>query len=367
MFKSLFGDPDDGETGLDNERAEAHGLSSATSTRTQRRLELDRRLAKPAVASAERPLPAAVRIGRLEAKGETMTTEAGWRDQVLGEPRELVLPQGRLRAYQTGEGAPIVFVHGVLVNANLWRKVVTMLSPDFRCVALDLPLGSHTLPMPDGADLSPPGLADLIADTIEALGLEDVTLVGNDTGGALCQIAVTRRPERIGRLVLTSCDYRDNFPPAMFSYFKLLPRISPLLPALFAPMRLRAARRLPFAFGWLSKRPIDHDAEDSYFLPILGDRRVRADLSKVIRGLDTRYTNDAADKLGAFGKPALIAWSREDRFFKPEHARRLAEDLPNSRLEWVDDARTFSMEDNPRRVAELIAGFVRDPPPPATP
>ena len=292
-----------------------------------------------------------------------MTTKekAIWRDPALGTVRELDLPGGKLRCFEAGKGAPIVFVHGLLVNANLWRKVVATLSPDFRCIALDLPLGSHTLPMPENADLSPYALADLIADAIEALGLEDVTLVGNDTGGALCQIVVTRRPERIGRLVLTSCDYRDNFPPAMFSYFKLLPPLSPLIPLLLAPMRLRAPRRTPFAFGWLSKRPIDRAAEDSYALPVLGEGRLRADLNKVIRGIDKRYTNEAADKLGEFDKPALIAWSREDRFFKPEHAQQLAADLPNARLDWVDDARTFSMEDNPQRVAELIAGFVREP------
>jgi pimeloyl-ACP methyl ester carboxylesterase len=287
--------------------------------------------------------------------------KAAWRDPALGTPRELDLPGGRVRVFEAGSGAPIVFVHGVLVNANLWRKVVRRLSPDFRCIALELPLGSHALPMPENADLSPYGLADLIADAIAELGLEDVTLVGNDTGGALCQITVTRRPERIGRLVLTSCDYRDNFPPAMFAYLKLLPPISPLVPVLFAPLRLRALRRAPFAFGWLTKRPIDSQAEDSYALQVLQDRRVRADLNKLIRAIDKRYTNEAADKLGEFDKPALIAWSREDKFFKPAHAERLAEDLPKARLEWIDDAFTFSMEDQPERLSELIAGFVREP------
>ena len=155
-----------------------------------------------------------------------MTTKdkATWRDPALGTARELDLPGGRLRCFEAGKGAPIVFVHGLLVNANLWRKVVAKLSPDFRCIALDLPLGSHTLPMPENADLSVYALAALIADAIEELGLEDVTLVGNDTGGALCQVVVTRRPERIGRLVLTSCDYRDDFPPAMFGYLRFMPR-----------------------------------------------------------------------------------------------------------------------------------------------
>ena len=150
-----------------------------------------------------------------------MSSKATWRSPALGERKVLDLPGGRQLAYfEAGSGAPIVFVHGLLVNANLWRKVVERLSPDFRCITLDLPLGSHTLPMPEEADLSPPAVADLVADAIEALGLEDVTLVGNDSGGAIAQMLVTTRPERIGRLVLTSCDYRDEFPPAMFAYFE---------------------------------------------------------------------------------------------------------------------------------------------------
>jgi pimeloyl-ACP methyl ester carboxylesterase len=292
-----------------------------------------------------------------------MTThqKATWRDPALGTPRDVRLPQGTIRCHEAGTGAPIVFVHGVLVNANLWRKVVARLAPDFRCIALDLPLGSHTLPMPAATELSPPALADLIADAIAELDLEDVTLVGNDTGGALCQMVVTRRPERIGRLVLTSCDYRDNFPPPMFGYLKPVARIPGAMKALFAPMRLRAPRHLPFAYGWLVKRPIDREAEDSYVYPAMSLPGIEADVKRFLRSIDKRHSNEAADRLKEFTRPALIAWSREDRFFKPAHAERLAADLPDARLEWIDDARTFASEDQPERVAELIAGFVREP------
>jgi pimeloyl-ACP methyl ester carboxylesterase len=295
----------------------------------------------------------------------TTKEKATWRDPALGTPRELDLPAGKLRCFEAGTGAPIVFVHGLLVNANLWRKVVAKLSPDFHCITLDMPLGSHTLPMPENADLSGYGLVDLIADAIEALGLDEVTLVGNDTGGALCQMTVTRRPERIGKLVLTSCDYREQFPPAMFAFFKPAARIPGMLEALTAPMRFRAPRQLPFAFGWLVKQPIDREAEDSYVLPGMTRRAISRDVKKVIRGIDKRYTIEAADKLGGFDKPALIAWSRDDKFFKLEHAEALARDLPNARLEWIENARTFSMEDQPDRLAELIAGFVREPVPSA--
>jgi pimeloyl-ACP methyl ester carboxylesterase len=286
---------------------------------------------------------------------------AYWRDPVLGEPHTLELPGGPLRAFDTGSGAPIVFVHGLLVNANLWRKVVSRLAPDFRCIALDMPLGSHQVPLPAAAPRGAPAAAAMVADALDALDLDGATLVANDTGGAISQIAVTTRPERAGRLVLTSCDYRDNFPPKMFSYFKLAAAVPGLLWAMLQPMRMPSQRHTPIAYGWLVKRPIDRAAEDSYVGPALADADIRRDVRGFMRGSDTSHTNAAADRLGEFDRPALIAWSQDDRFFPVEHGRRLAADLPDARFELVPDARTFSMEDNPGRLSELIADFIREP------
>jgi pimeloyl-ACP methyl ester carboxylesterase len=287
------------------------------------------------------------------------SAKANWRAAELGKAGEVRVRGGVLRYYEAGSGPPIVFVHGLLVNANLWRKVVPQLARDFRCIALDMPLGSHAIPLPD-ADLTPPGLADLVADAIEALELEDVTLVGNDTGGGISQLVVTRRPERIGRLVLTSCDAFDNFPPRLFKYV-LAPAQLPGAHVAFAMLRLRPARRLPIAFGWLTKRPIDAQAEDSYVLPCLTDAGIRADLRRVLKGIRPEYTLKAAEELERFDRPALLAWSREDRFFPPEHAERLASIIPDARVEWIGDSYSFSPEDQPDVLAELIAGFVREP------
>ncbi|HYI99142.1 MAG TPA: alpha/beta hydrolase [Thermoleophilaceae bacterium] len=291
----------------------------------------------------------------------TATDRAHWRSPALGDARVLDLPGGRLAYHDVGSGPPIVFVHGLLVNANLWRKVVERLAPDFRCIALDLPFGAHTLPLPAGAANTPPAAAGMVADALEALDLDDVTLVGNDSGGALCQMLITTRPERVGRLVLTSCDYRDNFPPKLFGYLKPAARVPGLLRLLVQPFRLHLPRRTPIAFGWLTKRPIDRAAEDSYVLPAIHDAGVRRDARAFILGADTAQTNAAADRLRKVRQPALIAWSTEDRAFPLEDGRRLAADLPNSRFDPIDDAYTFSMEDNPERLSELIAGFVREP------
>ena len=292
---------------------------------------------------------------------------AYWRDPALGRGRTLELPGGPLRMFETGSGAPIVFVHGLLVNANLWRKVVARLAPDFRCIALDMPLGSHELALPEDAPKGAPAAAAMVADALDVLYLDGATLVGNDSGGAISQIVVTTRPERVGRLVLTSCDYRDNFPPKMFSYFKPAAAVPGLLWALLQPMRLRSQRHTPIAYGWLVKRPIERAAEDSYVRPAIGDAGVRRDVRGFVRGSDPSQTNAAADRLGGFDRPALIAWSEEDRFFPQDDGRRLAADLPHARFELVPDARTFSMEDSPERLSELIAGFVREPAPNVTP
>lgn len=285
---------------------------------------------------------------------------AWWRDPALGEPREIDLPGGRIRAYVAGTGGPLVFVHGALVNANLWRKVVPSLAPQFQCITLELPLGSHAIAMPD-ADLSPPGLADLIDSAVRALTDRPPVLVGNDTGGALCQIALARHPDLARRLVLTSCEAYDNFPPRFFKVLLWPAGFPALARLLFQPFRIRALRGSPAGFGWLMHSKLDERAGDSYVLPALESPSAAADFARFIRAVDPRHTQAAIGALRSWERPALIAWSRDDRFFPPAHAERLASDIPNARLEWIEDARTFSMEDQPERVAELVAGFAGEP------
>ena len=248
--------------------------------------------------------------------------KAYWRSEALGDQKELKLPQGTIKYHESGSGPALVFVHGALVNANLWRKVIKELAPDARCIALDLPLGGHEIPMPETADLAPPALADLIGDAIEALDLNDVTLVGNDTGGALCQLVVTSRPERIGKLVLTSCDAFENFPPKVMQPMMPLFRLPGAMTALSAPMRLGAVRSRLMTMMNATKRPVDQDAVDSYALPPTRDSRIRRDTRKLLVGADKSQTLEAAEKLKSFDKPALIAWSREDKFFPARSTAR---------------------------------------------
>jgi pimeloyl-ACP methyl ester carboxylesterase len=282
------------------------------------------------------------------------------RSDALGVERTVDLPQGRIRYRERGDGPPVVFVHGLMVNADLWRDVVPRIADaGHRCIAPDLPLGSHELPVPR-ADLSPPGVADLIADLLDALELTEVTLVANDTAGALTQIMLTRRPERVARVVLTSCDSFDYFfPPPVLRYLPPLAAVPGLTWLLVQALRARWVQRLPIALGWLTHRPLPTEVLDSYFQPSRRSAAVRADLRRFVRGVHRRYTLAAAEALPAFHRPVLLAWAAEDRLFPVSLAHRLAERLPAARTVLIPDSRTFIPEDQPERLAELVVDFVR--------
>jgi pimeloyl-ACP methyl ester carboxylesterase len=274
---------------------------------------------------------------------------------------EVHLPQGTIRYQEDGTGEPLLFVHGVVVNGSLWRKVVPTLAKDFRCIVPDWPLGAHEVPMKPDADLSPPALAQLVVDFMDAVGLETVTLVGNDTGGAVCQLVAVNHPERVARLVLTSCDIYDLFPPPPFQALGTLAKMPGSTWLTSHVLRLRFAQRAPLAFGWVTKRLPEPEIVESWLVQGRKSKGVRRDFAKVASGADKRYTLDAAERLKSFDKPVLFAWAAEDKLFPIELPRRLASEIPNGTLEEIPDSYTFVPEDQPDRLAEVIASFVRRP------
>jgi len=257
---------------------------------------------------------------------------------------------------ESGSGRPIVFVHGFLTNASLWRGVVPGL-PGFRCLIPDWPLGSHRRPMPASADLSPWGLARLIASFLEELDLRDVVLVGNDTGGALAQMVVARHPERVGALVLTPSDAFGNWPAWWSKPLRPVGRSDLAMRLLGQPLRFRAVQRLPLVYGWVCKRHPPRSVWRSWIEPGLSDARVRRDFGKAFSSCHPSQTLSAAAALPSFGKPAMVVWNTERAWIYPtRHARRLAE-LLDARLEWVEDSYVYVPEDQPERLASLIADF----------
>jgi pimeloyl-ACP methyl ester carboxylesterase len=272
----------------------------------------------------------------------------------------IALPQGEVEYQDAGSGRPIVLLHGLLVDGSLWRSVVPGLAGEHRVIVPELPLGCHRIALRADAPLAPPDVARLVADFLAALELEDVTLVGNDTGGAIAQLVAAHHPERIGRLVLTPCDAYENFLPPMFKPLQVLAHAPLLFGAVLQGMRLRALRRTPLAYGGLMRRP-DAELIDGWVRAALAGRAARRDALKVLRGISKDQTLEAAERLRSFDRPVLLAWAPEDRFFKLRYAERLATEIPGARLERIEDSLTFVPVDQPQRTAELIAGFVREP------
>jgi pimeloyl-ACP methyl ester carboxylesterase len=273
----------------------------------------------------------------------------------LGEPQTVELPAGTVEYRERGSGRPVVFVHGVGVNGDLWRGVVPPLAAaGYRCIAPDLPLGGHSHPLRPDADLSLPGLARIVADLIDALGLDDVAVVANDTGGAVAQCLVGHHAERITALVLTSCDAFEKFPPIPQLYLKPFARVPGLLWLTAQAVQHRPFQRTPTAYGWTTKRPIDPAIMRSYTRNLAENAGVRRDLTRLLRAVDTRYTFQAAESLRGFDRPALVVWAADDKLFPLDHGRRLAELLPQGRFTTVGDSRTFIPEEQPERLAALV-------------
>lgn len=269
---------------------------------------------------------------------------------------EIDLPAGRIRYREAGEGKPVVFVHGFLVDGRLWDGVVDRLSDRYRCIAPDWPIGAHQIAMNPSADLSPPGIAALIDSFLAALDLDDVTIVGNDSGGAMSQVLVTRHPERIGRLVLTNCDTYENFPPGIFKAMPALAKLPGGMTLLSAPFRIGALSRR--AFAPFAKTKIPDELIASWMAPSLSDPGVKHDTKKVTVGMNKRHTLEAAEKLSSSELPVLLTWAPGDKLFPISAAERLARETPNARLVQIPDAATFVALDQPQLLAEEIASFV---------
>jgi pimeloyl-ACP methyl ester carboxylesterase len=279
--------------------------------------------------------------------------------------REIELSAGTIEYVDTGgDGPVIVLLHGLMMDASLWRETIADLSVDHRCVAPTLPLGAHRHAMHADADLSLPGIARLVAEFLDHLNLRDVTLVGNDTGGALVQLLICQGAARVGRVVLASCEAFDNFPPGLTG--KTLALAGKLPPRMFGlfmqQMRLRPLRRLPIAFGWLTKR--GDAATARWMKPVMKQHEIRRDAVRTLRAAfaDTHLMLDAAKCLPTFDRPALVVWATGDRVMPPEHGQRLAELLPRGRLVEMADSYTLIPLDQPAGLAQLIRGYGMESP-----
>ncbi|MFZ0835218.1 MAG: alpha/beta hydrolase [Mycobacterium sp.] len=256
----------------------------------------------------------------------------------------------------TNQGArPVVFIHGYAMGSSLWRPLSQRLAQhNLLCIAPTWPLGGHSEAMRPGATMTMRGVASMVDEFLRALDLDDVVLVGNDTGGAIAQIVATEHPDRLGALVLTSCDAFEHFPPPILNPFVQAAKVPALFRAALQVMRTRFGRRR--GYGGLSHHDLDHLTAE-WTRSVVRDAKIAEDLRRFTASLDRWDTLDAAARLPEFSKPALIAWSADDAFFPLDDGRRLAAALPDARLEVIEKARTFSMIDQPDVLGRLIADF----------
>jgi pimeloyl-ACP methyl ester carboxylesterase len=250
---------------------------------------------------------------------------------------------------------PVLFVHPFLMDGSLWSDVADLLAVQgIRSYAPDWPLGSHRTPVKPGTDQSPRGVARQILLFIEALDLRDVTLVGGDTGGALCQFLLDTDPSRIGRVVLTNCDAFDTFPPFPFNVLFFLLKGEIRMKINLQPMRWRAFRHSPLGLGLLANE-LDPAQTRDWIEPSLGNAAIRKDAVAFLRAAKPEDLLDVSTRLDRFAGPVTLVWGTSDRTFTTKLGRRLQHAFGNAHFVEVPNARTLVSLDAPAQLADAIA------------
>lgn len=267
------------------------------------------------------------------------------------------LPQGRVEYDDVGEGPVILLAHGVLMDRSVWREVLPALAAHARVITPTLPLGAHRRPMNDGADLTIRGQVHLLADLLEALDLQDVTLVANDWGGPLF-LTAEGRDERVGRLVVTPCEAFDNFPPGLPGKVATIgTRYAWSARLAMRMFRVGWIRRTPLMFGWMSRRPVPDGVARAWTEPALTDPGVLRDLMSYAPSHQEAAANIAGtEALARFGRPAKVIWT-DNKVMPREHGPRLAALLGADLVE-LPDAYVLVSEDQPEALARELLAFL---------
>ena len=244
--------------------------------------------------------------------------------------REVVTPSGRISYVERGAGPAALFVHGVLLNGYLWRHQLAAFGESRRCIAVDLLGHGHTVSA-EGRDLSVTANAHMLAEFLDALGIPDVDLVGNDSGGGICQIFAALYPHRLRSLVLTNCDAHDNWPPEEFQPFVAMVAAGGLEKALGAMLADTDVFRQALAPAYERPEAVADATIAAYLRPIVDSpERLRA-LEGFVNAFDCRHTLAIEDRLRRLQAPTLVAWGTDDAYFPTEWATWLQQVIPGVR------------------------------------
>ncbi len=273
--------------------------------------------------------------------------------------RTVEVPGGRIEYFEEGDGPAVVLLHGLLMNHTYWNEAMPLLPTGFRYIRPVLPIGGHRTPMDDAADLSLDGLVRIVASFLEALDLDDVTLVHNDWGGALF-LTARGLDDRVGRIVITPCEAFENFPPGLPGRMAATAaRLPGGLSFAIWQMRIGWLRRLPILWGQMAKRPITREMMHGWTQHARADERIRRDTLKYgLEKFDKPKLRRDTEALRNFTGQALVLWSPENRAMPRRHGRELADLLPNGSLVEVPDTYALSALDDPPAVARHIGAFL---------
>jgi len=266
---------------------------------------------------------------------------------------------GRLEYLDTGEGEPLLLLHGLLTNSSNWDRVIADLSQYYRCIAPTLPLGAHHVPLTSTADLTPTGIASILDEFLNVLNVPRAVLVGNDTGGAYAQVFTAEYPDRVSALVLSSCDALEVFPPPQFSALQKSIDVPLFTEVLSLVFRLRPLLNSRWILGLLSYKLTGSEIFDKYLKYFVRDQSVRLDFKKVVRALLPHYTQAAAAQLAHLRKPTLLLWASEDKLFPVSLAERLKKMLVDAQLVLVDESLSYIQVDQPELFVKHVLEFIK--------
>lgn len=275
--------------------------------------------------------------------------------------RKVKVASGYLTYREQGKGPVMVLLHGALLNANTWQSVIGPLSKNFRCIAPDLPLGGHNEVLAESADLSPPGIAEILDTFLKALNIDDFILLGNDTGGAYAQVYAALHPEKVSHLVLSNCDALNVFPPKHFSSLQKFINVPGYLFVMGILFRLKPFLASPMVFGLLSHRLTGDQLYTRFSHNFAKSSGVRCNFRKVVNGWSPKHTLTAANHLKKFEKPVLLLWGEDDHILFPlSLGQELAGELPNARLEIIPQSLTYVHEDQPEMFVDRVSKFLEN-------
>jgi pimeloyl-ACP methyl ester carboxylesterase len=273
--------------------------------------------------------------------------------------RSIEVPAGVIEYDETGSGPPVVLLHGLLIDHTLWDRVLPLLPERFRYIRPVLPLGAHRRAMHAGADLTLPGQVRIVADFLDALALENVTLVHSDWGGALF-LTARGLDHRVARQVILPCEAFGNFPPGLpGTMVALAVRLPGGVQLAARQLRVGWLRRLPPLYGQMARRPVPGEVIRRWTEPVLTDPDIRRDLLAYCRGpFEKAALIRDTEALRRFQGDVLVLWSPDNKVMPPAHGRRLAELIPRSRYAEIPGAYVLSMLDAPEAVAREMGAFL---------